>query len=211
MPGCRRGRRARGAALRGACRARGAPPSVPRGPHPARFGGPGQTLYLMGAGAMRAPRDPSERGAMRNAVVIDRSDSVAVAIHPLSAGDVAVCALPDGSEEELPVREDIPLFHKIARTDIVAGARVVKYGEYIGTATAGIPRGAHVHTHNCASTDAQRDALRADGPAHPGTVAADAVPRPSAPGDPSHLRAPRRARSWDTAARTAASASATTS
>ena len=184
MPGCRRGRRTRGAPLRGACRARGAPPSVPRGPHPARFGGPGQTLYLMGAGAMRAPRDPSERGAMRNAVVIDRSDSVAVAIHPLSAGDVAVCALPDGSEEELPVREDIPLFHKIARADIAAGARVVKYGEYIGTATAGIPRGAHVHTHNCASTDAQRDALRADGPAHPGTVTADAAPRPGAPGDP---------------------------
>ena len=50
---------------------------------------------------------------MRNAVVIDRSDSVAVAIHPLSAGDVAVCALPDGSEEELPVREDIARYKRV--------------------------------------------------------------------------------------------------
>lgn len=39
--------------------------------------------------------------------------------------------------------------HKLARTDITAGAPVVKFGQVIGYATADIARGAHVHTHNC--------------------------------------------------------------
>ena len=39
--------------------------------------------------------------------------------------------------------------HKLARTAIAAGAPVVKFGQVIGYATEDIPRGAHVHTHNC--------------------------------------------------------------
>lgn len=38
--------------------------------------------------------------------------------------------------------------HKYARQDICKGAAVIKYGFAIGTASADIPKGAHVHSHN---------------------------------------------------------------
>lgn len=95
---------------------------------------------------------------MRNSVIIDPTDNVIIAIYPLKAGDTAVYALPDGSEASLAVAQDIPLFHKIARADIASGDKVVKYGEYIGVATADIASGEHVHVHNCASSDALKDA-----------------------------------------------------
>ncbi|WP_353471582.1 UxaA family hydrolase [Salipiger sp. H15] len=45
----------------------------------------------------------------------------------------------------------IPLAHKIARHDIAAGDRILKYGMPIGIATEPIPAGAHVHVHNIRS------------------------------------------------------------
>jgi len=45
----------------------------------------------------------------------------------------------------------VPLGHKIARTDIRAGNKILKYGAPIGVATADIPAGAHVHVHNVRS------------------------------------------------------------
>ena len=45
----------------------------------------------------------------------------------------------------------VPLGHKIARTDIRAGDKILKYGAPIGMATADIPAGAHVHVHNVRS------------------------------------------------------------
>lgn len=94
---------------------------------------------------------------MRNAVVIDGSDNVVVAIYPLDAGSEVCYPLPGGGEGRLVTREHIPLFHKIARTGIKKGDKVVKYGEYIGVATQDIAQGEHVHTHNCASTDNLKD------------------------------------------------------
>ncbi len=99
---------------------------------------------------------------MRNGIVIDRRDNVAVAIYQLEGGSEVTYTLPDGTEETLTAVEPIPLFHKIARTDIAKGERVVKYGEYIGVATCDIKRGEHVHTHNCASNDEIKDAEGAD-------------------------------------------------
>jgi altronate dehydratase len=45
----------------------------------------------------------------------------------------------------------VPLGHKIARTDIRSGDKILKYGAPIGVATADIPAGAHVHVHNIRS------------------------------------------------------------
>lgn len=45
----------------------------------------------------------------------------------------------------------VPIGHKIARTDIKAGDKILKYGAPIGIATADIPAGAHVHVHNVRS------------------------------------------------------------
>lgn len=50
-----------------------------------------------------------------------------------------------------------PAGHKIARAAIAKGAPVVKYGQIIGYATDDIPEGAHVHSHNCAFGEHDRD------------------------------------------------------
>ena len=65
--------------------------------------------------------------------------------------------------------------HKIARTPIANGQRVVKFGQVIGYATEDIAAGAHVHTHNCAFGEHDQDyAIGADLAA-----AKAAVPSPS--------------------------------
>ena len=45
----------------------------------------------------------------------------------------------------------VPIGHKIARGDIKAGDKILKYGAPIGVATADIAAGAHVHVHNVRS------------------------------------------------------------
>ncbi|WP_111559405.1 UxaA family hydrolase [Paracoccus sediminilitoris] len=47
--------------------------------------------------------------------------------------------------------------HKIARAGIAQGQTVVKYGQTIGYATADIAAGDHVHSHNCAFGEHDRD------------------------------------------------------
>lgn len=84
---------------------------------------------------------------MRNAMIIDPKDNVAVAIEPIAKGTVAayVC---EGKEVSLSVLEDITIYHKLATQDIAAGEPVVKYGEHIGVAACDIKAGEHVHVHN---------------------------------------------------------------
>lgn len=50
-----------------------------------------------------------------------------------------------------------PAGHKIARAGIAQGQAVVKYGQTIGYATADIAAGDHVHGHNCAFGEHDRD------------------------------------------------------
>ena len=76
--------------------------------------------------------------------------NVIVAIEPITAGSEAVYML-NGEYHKLPVAEDIPMYHKLARVDIAQGAQVIKYGEYIGEAGCAIAAGTHVHTHNVLS------------------------------------------------------------
>ena len=80
---------------------------------------------------------------MKDTVRITSRDMVAVALHPLKAGDTVRC---EGAEVTL--REDIPMGHKTALRDIRKGEAVIKYGFPIGEATEDIPAGGHVHTHN---------------------------------------------------------------
>ena len=104
---------------------------------------------------------------MKAALVISERDNVATALHALEPGSPLEI---EGTS--LTVREPIPSGHKIALCDIAAGQAVVKYGSPIGVATALIPAGAHVHTHNVASSRGRGD-LAAASPA--------AVPRLAEP------------------------------
>ena len=93
------------------------------------------------------------------AIVISAADNVATALEALAPGQ----ALADG----VVVREPIPRGHKVALRAIAASTPVVKYGSSIGTATADIPPGAHVHTHNVASTRGRGDLAAPAAPAAP--------------------------------------------
>ena len=84
---------------------------------------------------------------MRNAMIIDVKDNVAVAIEPIAKGDNAVYVC-EGREVSLPALEDITIYHKLATRDIAKGEPVVKYGEHIGIASNDIKAGEHVHVHN---------------------------------------------------------------
>ena len=70
---------------------------------------------------------------MSHILQIHPDDNVAVALEPLKAGEVV-----ETSAGTVTLREDIPQGHKLALTDIPAGATVVKYGFPIGHATQAI-------------------------------------------------------------------------
>jgi hypothetical protein len=55
----------------------------------------------------------------------------------------------DGNRVVLP--GDIGLGHKAARRALAAGEKVLRYGAVIGTLTAPVAAGAHIHTHNLES------------------------------------------------------------
>jgi altronate dehydratase len=108
---------------------------------------------------IRMAVDAEKERCMRNGVMIDNKDNVVVATYELKAGDEIQYLIPGTNKmEHVTTNEDIPLFHKVALTDIPKGAMVVKYGEYIGVASANIKRGDHVHTHNCVSQDDAKSA-----------------------------------------------------
>lgn len=89
---------------------------------------------------------------MTAALVISAQDNVATALEPLDPGRVVALA-----GVEIVVGEPIPRGHKLALRAIRAGEPVVKYGSPIGTASADIAAGSHVHTHNLASTRGRGD------------------------------------------------------
>jgi hypothetical protein len=91
-------------------------------------------------------------------IVITARDNVATVLEPLSPGQTVEV---DG--RRIAVREMIASGHKMALTRIASGEPVVKYGSPIGTATADIEAGAHVHVHNVASARGRGDLMSLDG------------------------------------------------
>ena len=74
------------------------------------------------------------------------NDNVVVATRTLAAGERLTFATTAVS---VPVR--IAVGHKIAAAAIAQGAKVIKYGVAIGSATRNIALGDHVHLHNLRS------------------------------------------------------------
>ena len=72
-------------------------------------------------------------------------DTVGIVIYPVKAGsEIAVKDIVTEEISCLTVREDIPIFHKIALSGMVEGQDVVEYGQVIGRATEDIPVGGYV-------------------------------------------------------------------
>lgn len=82
-------------------------------------------------------------------LLIDPRDNVAVALRAVAAGD----RIADG----VTALADVPAGHKIALRPIASGEEVFKYGWPIGRATRDIAAGAHVHSHNLATSLSGRE------------------------------------------------------
>ncbi len=89
---------------------------------------------------------------MKPALVISERDNVATALETLEPGRHLTLGGFD-----VTVSEPIPHGHKLALTGIAEGEPVIKYGSPIGLASAAISAGAHVHTHNVASSRGRGD------------------------------------------------------
>jgi altronate hydrolase len=87
---------------------------------------------------------------MRTHIRLDEKDNVAVALYDLKAGT-------ELSGPELLLRSDVPRGHKFSVAAIAGRSQVVKFGQIIGTASADIGAGEHVHVHNLSMDDFDRD------------------------------------------------------
>ena len=114
---------------------------------------------------------------MSRVLVISARDNVATALEALESGEV----IDAGAGSRLSLVERIPRGHKVALTDIRAGAPVIKYGSPIGFASAFIAAGSHVHVHNVASARGRGDQVAA-GAVH-ASRGAERLAEPPDPGD----------------------------
>ncbi|MGF1544166.1 MAG: UxaA family hydrolase [Parvularculaceae bacterium] len=83
-------------------------------------------------------------------LVHSRADNVGVVVvEGLEAGQEMLCVVTeDDSDFRLVAKENVPIGHKVALSDLAEGDTVVKYGEDIGRMVADAAKGAHVHVHN---------------------------------------------------------------
>lgn len=86
----------------------------------------------------------------RIGIRIAPDDNVVTVVEHTGPGDDIQFITPDGSRR-IASRQAIPMGHKVALKDIERGEKVVKYDQVIGTASAKIEEGEHVHVHNVRS------------------------------------------------------------
>src|SRR5436305_2290175 len=83
-----------------------------------------------------------------------------IRLHPADDVVIARVELPAGTmvpKENIRVGARVPPGHKVAVRDVAKGAPVHRYNQIIGFATLAIKAGDHVHVHNVAMGDFQRD------------------------------------------------------
>ena len=90
-----------------------------------------------------------------NAIMVDNRDNVVVVIEAVHEGMNVDYTVKDGTVFTLTTLEDIPIYHKVAVSDLLTGSPVIKYGERIGIASIDIKAGMHVHEHNVQSVSEQ--------------------------------------------------------
>jgi len=86
---------------------------------------------------------------MSDPLILHPDDTIAVLTARAGAG---ADPLGIGAALTAPVASG----HKIARRAIAKGAPILKFGQFIGTATGDIAAGQHVHSHNCSFANPDR-------------------------------------------------------
>jgi (2R)-sulfolactate sulfo-lyase subunit alpha len=84
-------------------------------------------------------------------LIHNEGDHVAVAVQDIEPGEHRAVYMDSDREVMIPVREAIPLGHKVALTDLGEGDEVIEYGVRIGVTRQPISAGHHVHVHNIRS------------------------------------------------------------
>ena len=90
--------------------------------------------------------------APERCLLLRPDDSVGLLTRAAAAGSEV-----DAGGTLVRLRDDVPAGHKVALLEVPAGGQVRKYGQVIGVATRAIAPGEHVHTHNLAFADFERD------------------------------------------------------
>ena len=83
---------------------------------------------------------------MKPAIRLSPDDNILVLAQSMQAGEAVVI---DGTGHRLSTA--LGLGHKVAARKIAPGEKILKYGVPIGSATAAIEPGEHVHLHNMKS------------------------------------------------------------
>jgi D-threo-aldose 1-dehydrogenase len=86
------------------------------------------------------------RAAPEQLILLHPDDNVLICVSPIAAGDILTV-----SGGTIPSREGITVGHKVARTHLAAGDKVIKYGAPIGSMIADAAGGEWVHMHNMKS------------------------------------------------------------
>jgi len=86
----------------------------------------------------------------------EQTDARLLRLHPADNVLTVISTLEPGTQiqvgaEQATVTVRLPIGHKVAARAIAAGEKILKYGAPIGSATAPIAAGEHVHTHNLQS------------------------------------------------------------
>ena len=89
---------------------------------------------------------------MKSYIQASQKDNVVTCIRPLTEGEVI-----EVENQRITVRQNIPIYHKMAIQNVDKGQPVMKYGQVIGLATDRIDQGEHVHVHNVDSTRCRGD------------------------------------------------------
>ncbi|KAB2873204.1 MAG: UxaA family hydrolase [Bauldia sp.] len=92
------------------------------------------------------PTHVSDPGNDPRLLLLDDRDNVVVVTARIRAGETISL-----EGRAIPMAADMPLGHKLARRDIAAAEKIVKYGAPIGSATKAIGAGEHAHVHNIRS------------------------------------------------------------
>jgi len=98
-----------------------------------------------------SPDSITRQSALPLVLRLGPDDDVLIATREIAPG----ASLPDG--DRTITSASIPAGHKVAARDIPAGAPVRRYNQVIGFATRDIRAGEHVHLHNLAMRDFERD------------------------------------------------------
>lgn len=89
---------------------------------------------------------------MKKAIQIHQSDNAATLSADAEISDEVEILTPRGEALlVIKLKEKIPSGHKLALSHLVAGEKIIKYGEVIGVASQPIAQGHWVHTHNVES------------------------------------------------------------